>query len=435
MPEGPTFDLVSVTPTAEPTRLVIDFRALAAQKRFFRSRAFHPIYIGGYGAGKTFIGAMKALALAVINPGLPGALIAPTQQMAQEVVGQTLMELLDLHRVPYDYSPTYRRVSFPWGSLIQLRSAEKPHRLKGLNLAWVGVDEAAQISEEAWQVALSRVRHPRARLRQAFITTTPEGFNWLHRRFIAQDRPEAEVIRAATTDNPFLPPDYAARLADSLSPDLARQYLEGRFVNTATGRVYHAFSRREHVARLETQPDHPLALACDFNVSPMIWLVIQHAKGRVAVIGEIAINNADTGSAVRDFLARWPWAEDVGVKVYGDAAGHHRDTRAAGRTDYTIIRRLMPWAQLRVPRRNPAVRDRVNAVNSKLKPGQGEAELVIDPGCQELITDLEQLTYATEAAGSGIDKTDPGRTHASDALGYFIAREYPIRWRIKGFRY
>jgi hypothetical protein len=72
---------------------------------------------------------------------------------------------------------------------------------------------------------------------------------------------------------------------------------------------------------------------------------------------------------------------------------------------------------------NPAVRDRVNCVNSRLRNAAGDARLFIDPRCRELIRDLDEVAWRK----SDIDKSNPARTHSSDALGYFIAQAFPLR--------
>ena len=86
------------------------------------------------------------------------------------------------------------------------------------------------------------------------------------------------------------------------------------------------------------------------------------------------------------------------------------------------------WAQLRydaslaVPKSNPAVRERVQLVNAKLKSAAGDVRMRIAPRCKELIKDLEQVTYKPES--TVIDKEkDTKRTHLSDALGYLIWQE------------
>ena len=286
----------------------INFAALPAQRAFFCCQAFQAVYIGGFGAGKTYVCAMKALALAAANPGLPGLLLAPTQRMAEEVTGEILLELLAKYQVPHEYRVSTAKVTFPWGSQIRLRSADRPGRIKGLNLAWAGLDEAAQMKEAAWQILLSRVRHPLARQRQIFITTTPEGFNWVYWRFIEAPMAESQVFFAPTRENIFLDPQYMRRLEEIYPPLLAQQYLEGQFVNATSGRVYPAFDRRLHLRLLKYDPDLPLCLAADFNVNPMVWLIIQHEGGRIFVLDEIVLAEADTGQAALEFLSRRPEA-------------------------------------------------------------------------------------------------------------------------------
>lgn len=416
-------------------RLKIHFAALPAQRGFFFSKAFQAVYIGGFGAGKTFVCAMKAIHLAAANPGLPGILLAPTQRMAEEVTGESLLGFLEEQGLPYHFLASQDKIIFPWGSEIRLRSADRPDRLKGVNLAWAGVDEAAQMKEEAYLILLSRVRHPQARLRQVFLATTPEGFNWVYRRFVQERGPEIEVFLAPTRQNLFLPPEYHRRLADLYPPLLAEQYLEGRFVNTTSGRVYSSFDRQIHLKSVQLDPARPACLACDFNVSPMVWLIIQHQDGQIFILDEIVLAEADTLQAAleaKERLRKHPGP----LEVYGDAAGQRRDTRQVGRSDYTIIKEVLPKARLKVPRANPAVKDRINAVNSRLRNAEGQARLFIDFRCRELIADLEQLTWLKGSQGGGlVDKSDPCRSHASDALGYFVAREYPIRGRVRGYKY
>ena len=69
---------------------------------------------------------------------------------------------------------------------------------------------------------------------------------------------------------------------------------------------------------------------------------------------------------------------------------------------------------------------RVNSVNGMLCNQRREHRLIIDPGCRQLIKDFERVSWAADANGNilaHIDKSDPMRTHVSDALGYHIAAE------------
>ena len=60
----------------------------------------------------------------------------------------------------------------------------------------------------------------------------------------------------------------------------------------------------------------------------------------------------------------------------------------------------------------------------------GDRRLMVDPGCTGLIQDFERVHWKTDPHGNAlgeIDKSDPQRSHLSDALGYMIAREFAIR--------
>jgi hypothetical protein len=61
--------------------------------------------------------------------------------------------------------------------------------------------------------------------------------------------------------------------------------------------------------------------------------------------------------------------------------------------------------------------------------------LLVDPKCQELIKDFERVCWKSDPHGNlqnNLDKTDLLRTHISDAVGYWVVREHPIRG-VSGF--
>ena len=126
-------------------------------------------------------------------------------------------------------------------------------------------------------------------------------------------------------------------------------------------------------------------------------------------------------------------AQPITVRIYGDAAGAARST--AGRSDYEIIRqffRTQPDFRVtyHVKSSNPAVRDRVNAMNGMLRNNQGERRLWVNPGCKQLIRDLERVSWKADSHDNllpQLDKTNPGLTHVSDALGYLIESEFGLR--------
>ena len=73
---------------------------------------------------------------------------------------------------------------------------------------------------------------------------------------------------------------------------------------------------------------------------------------------------------------------------------------------------------------------RLNCVNAMLRNQADGDDCSIDPGLQAAHQDFERVRWKSDPNGNllgDIDKSDPMRSHASDALGYMIAREFPMR--------
>lgn len=401
--------------------LIKGSRPLPAQRKFYKSKARFRAYIGGYGSGKTFAGCHEAIWLSYLNMGLTGMMLAPTYRMLEDATLTTFREILDKAGISYKYHQSSGVMRLPWGSKILFRSAEVPERLKGPNLAWVGVDEGALISKTAWEVAISRIRHPEAKRRSAFITTTPEGFNWLHEEFVEKNRKGYKVVYARTSENVHLPEDYVTDLEAAYAPMLVRQYLMGEFVNPAAGRVYHGFDRGRNVRDAVFDPARAVMLCVDFNVNPLHAAVVQDTGSALYVVDEIVLPSSNTYELCAEVRSRYG---DVPVIAYPDPSGRARKT--AGTTDapsdFAILEKH--GFEVRARPRTPAVKDRVNAVNRMLSGQDSQAALYVSDRCRETIRSFERTCY--KPASAVVDKA-AGAEHMADAVGYFIEYEYPVR--------
>jgi hypothetical protein len=156
------------------------------------------------------------------------------------------------------------------------------------------------------------------------------------------------------------------------------------------------------------------------------------------VIDEITLRNSNTVAATEEFIRRVSafveGPRPILVKIYGDASGNQRTTKAS-RTDYELIKEVFRSRSdfaisLEQNRSNPAIKDRVNAVNNMLQSAAGTRRIVIHPRCKELIKDFRQVRWQRDSAGNPtgeIDKSDTDRTHLSDALSYMMVREFGMR--------
>ena len=119
-----------------------------------------------------------------------------------------------------------------------------------------------------------------------------------------------------------------------------------------------------------------------------------------------------------------------------------RRQSSASRTDWQIVNDFFERHRDRfttswqVGSSNPPVKDRTNCVNAMLRNQAGLQRLFLDPSCQQLLQDFERVHWKTDGNGKPlgeIDKSDPARTHVSDALGYMIAQDFGM-YPLYGYR-
>ena len=388
---------------------------LPPQRAWWELPNFIRLLVGGYGSGKTHIGALRAIALSYLNAGLPGQYVSPSYPMAKKTIIPTLTDIferagLDVTQHQTDHTFHIRN----WDGHIWIGSGESPDSLKGPNLAWAGIDEPFIQPRAVFNQMLARVRHPQARQREIFLTGTPEELNWGYELATNDEgRYDVGVVLARTADNIHLPPDYITTLRSAFSEDLQAAYLEGRFVNLTTGRVYTPFDRSRHLTHLDVTGLVP-ACGVDFNVDYLTAELFVSGPNWLHFFDEIRLSNATTFELADILQAHYP-----GIAIYPDPSGQARHTSATG-SDHEILRQA--GFTIRAHPAQPPVRARVNAVNRMLKDGR----MTIEPGrCPQLLQDFERCRWTPDQ----IDKSDPARTHAADAAGYATEYLFPIARR------
>lgn len=129
--------------------------------------------------------------------------VAPTYPVAQVAWRELRYASRQIPGV--DISESERRISYPTGGWVQVRSADNPDSLRGDGLDLVVIDEAAFVSEEAWSEALRPALADRRG--KALIISTPKGRNWFWRAYqMGQDpsRGEWRSWQAPTSSNPHI---------------------------------------------------------------------------------------------------------------------------------------------------------------------------------------------------------------------------------------
>lgn len=224
---------------------------LYSQEDFLTNDSRYYNFTSGIGAGKTISGIMRTAAnVERWNPGEMGMIIAPTVPALKNTILPKFRRWGFLDSWDY-YGPQSEQPGLhaPNGARVLLESANnerKIGRLRGPDIAWFWIDEAAQVPRRAWDVLVGRLRA--GNYRNGFITTTPKGHNWVYDRF----HPDGEdylddvtnVLGVPSYANPHNPDDYGS-IVDEYSGHFYEQEVLGEFTKPE-GLIYPWF-KESHI--------------------------------------------------------------------------------------------------------------------------------------------------------------------------------------------
>jgi hypothetical protein len=342
------------------------------------------------------------------------------------------------------------------GSIVEFKTAEaKTLSFAGAGLDWVLIDE--ELPKPLYDEIAIRIGAGKSLLIFGACTLLPPegqvgGVSWMFGHMIKPwlANPRACSYRLfgwSIYDNPHLMPDEIRRLESKYPVGSAERSirLDGEWLPGIQGaRAYTSFDRRTHVvAQPPLNPRRPILWTWDFNVEPMASLICQREDTLFRCHRELVLEtDASIEAMVQWFYETIP-SHQSEVWIYGDATARKRNVMApGGKTEYQVILNLMRTygcpIRLKVPESNPQVPDRINAVNVAFRDAEGISHVEIDPSCVELIADFEDVLRDNRGGIKKVnDRHNPyfKRTHPSDAWGYLINYEMPVRSaRQKGTR-
>ena len=205
----------------------VELELFQKQHDFVMAAEPFPAYVGGVGSGKTRGGVVKDLLYLTAHPKALGLLTAPTFPMLRDSTLRTALETFP--KGSYEFHKVEMRLEMTNGSELLLRSTDEPEHLRGPNLAFAHMDEAALSHWDAFKIIQGRLRQE-GMPHQLWITTTPKGFNWVYLEFAREIRPDYRLITCSARENPYLTPEFLRHLQESYTGEFALQEIEGRFV-------------------------------------------------------------------------------------------------------------------------------------------------------------------------------------------------------------
>ncbi len=388
-----------------------------AQATVVASDARFKIFVAGRRTGKTAL-SIRELARYARQPNKRVLYVCPTFQMARDIIWKDLQnKLRDLNWIAKT-NESRLEIELINGSLIALKSGNDPDNLRGSGYDFVVFDECADLKPEVWyevvRPALSAQKPPGS----ALFCGTPKGFNWFKELYDLGQTTDPDWFshQATTLEGGNVPEKEIEDAKKDLdSRTFSQEYLAT--FETYSGIIAYNF-HNDNIVEYKEDIGDMILIGMDFNVDPMSAVVMVKTKTGLHAIDEINIYGSNTNEMCDEIRNRYPKQR---VVVFPDPAGAQRKTSASGRTDISILQNAGFAVKYR--QKHPAVKDRINALNSVLKNTEGQRRFFIDPKCKQFIKSLRQHAYKE---GTQIpDKS--GFDHIFDAGTYLIEFIYPVK--------
>ena len=409
------------------------------QQRWIDSPHRFNVVPAGRRSGKTEIAKRFKLIIRALegtaysNPRFFAA--APTRDQAKRIWWEDLKALVPRKFLLARPSETELMIPLVNGSSIWVIGMDKPERMEGT--PWDGgvLDEYGNMKPQAWgenvRPALSD------RLGWCDFIGVPEGRNHYYE---LNQMAAAEFLDKGLQSDwgafhwvsaDILPPEEIESARRDLDELTFQQEYEASFINFV-GRAYYGFGE-EHKEKLDHNPAAPLIFCFDFNVAPGVAAVCQEKEWGTAVIGEVWIpQNSNTRSVCRKLVADWKDVHQAGIVCFGDATGGARGSAKTEGSDWDLVKEELRAGfgnrvSYRVPAANPAERARINALNTRIRAGDGTIRLKVDPSrAPHVVRDFDGVRLLEGGSGELDKKHDLKLTHISDAIGYYIAEAFPL---------
>ena len=388
------------------------------RKEVLRHPARFKVITAGRRFGKSVLGLMFLLKGEMLQ-GSNRWYISPTYRQGKLTVWPILKSII---RSQPDWKINETELSCTrLGATIAIKGSDASDSLRGAELSRVVLDEYAYQKSGVFE----EVIYPMLTTTQgnALMIGTPDGFssNNFYDYFLKGqgEDPQWKSWQYKTIDGGFVDQKELDLAKSNLDERAYRQEFMASF-ETAANRAAWAFSRDEHIKTADESSSY-WVIGLDFNVDYMSAVLANvYGDGTVHYVDEIRQRNSSTEMICKEMKDKWPKANDI----FPDPAGSARST-TSHRSDHQILKDHGYSVYAR--KAHPSHRDRLNALNRKLKDANGKIKMTVDPKCTYLIKDLEQVQRDRKG---GIDKTNIELTHSLDACSYLIEYKWPIVQRI-----
>ena len=346
----------------------------------------------GRRGGKTRIGAIGAADELAI-PNSLGWACAPSYPELQDYVIPAVFAAVPEAWIA-DWIASRFLLKLKNGAECAFRSLDDPERGRGPGLDWLWIDEARKVAERAWDTVLPALSDKRG---IAWITTSPNGFDWCHRRFwtpAINGQAGFWAVKYKTSDNPKIDQEEIDNARRELDPLFFQQEYEGEFVSF-TGAIYGTLLDTQILMtdRLirEVLPEYP-------NIDPTRSAIIGMDPGADHPFGAVLIVATEAGLVVcGEHHKRNKAAYDHAIDMRAMCRGLHPERWAIDRSQKQMAIELSQHGIYATAANNDVVSG-INRVQSWLRT---KKLWFIEPWCPRTVEHLRNYQWAENVGLDG----------------------------------
>ena len=405
----------------------------------------------GRGGGKSHGFALAANVLALVIPHGQGQIVAPTYAIGEILRDRLLQDL-----------PTYewllpgadgikvaaRKLVYKTGFTWTFTSADRPQSLRAGDADVVLVEERQDIPQKAVDIVTFQMRK-RGGYRMAQIGT-PEAGSDFHEEYERYTAAKQWTRHFSSYDNPFIPHDVFHAAKQSMDPKMYQQEVEGLWV-TLGDRVYEHFEWSVHARpykqakailrkafstvmrevgdditkkvlfqHFRVSADNLIGL--DWGTLPFVcnsWKVLRTPDGVPSCLWGVDETVLEGSSNPHRMAAELKRKGYVPARTVIVADGS--DSRASSFFKVMRGHGFIIVTPQKESRRNPGVRNRINATNAKMWNANSDITWYIDPKKAPLTA----RAYQRHQWGDRDKPLHDDNSHYTCAGDYALVRLFP----------
>jgi hypothetical protein len=405
-----------------------------------------PVVPAGRRSGKTERAKRFVAKMAMKNPGEMYFIAAPTRDQVKKIYWADMKKLCLTSLQSKAPSETELIIYLDNGTQVQLIGLDRPERIEGVFWSGGVIDEIADIKPEAWEAnirpALDTFNPTRPDYKAwCWLIGVPDGLNHYYdmaKYAESASDPDWQVFHWKSSE--ILPAATIAAAKRQMSAKQYKQEYEASFEG-ATGRIYEDYDKANHTdARIE--PHEQLMWMHDQNFTPLSSAVgvrrvraqTQQEKAAGAplihdfyLLDEIVLTSAVSKQSAMEFVEKFKEHKNRHVLIYGDPAGQagEKHGHASDYTDIEAVLKANGWTYTRkVKPAHPAIKDRQNAVRSKICTADGLRTLFVNPTTAKWCD--KGLATVQLQDGSTFQEDQKNKyQHITTAIGYAVDVEWP----------